>query len=73
MADASREQRLEMRVDWQVSMMTRTYDLTEEQQERVRAEVARMSDEYRQAMGSRWRDSAADPALPLARYCRAGL
>ncbi len=51
MASATPEERQEMRLDWRVSMLTRTYELSEEQQGKVRAELKKMNDERREALG----------------------
>ncbi len=51
MASATTQERQEMRLDWRVSMLTRTYELTEEQQSTVRAELKQMNDERRKALG----------------------
>ncbi len=51
MASATPEERQEMRLDWRVTMLTRTYALSEEQQGTVRAELKRMNDERREALG----------------------
>lgn len=50
-ARATPEERRRMRVDWQVSMMTRTYELNDEQRAMVRAEFERSSREYRESLG----------------------
>ncbi len=52
MDNATPQERREMRIDRQVAMLTRTYDLTEQQQAMVQAEVERMSKEYQQSLGS---------------------
>ena len=51
MASATPEERQKMRLDWRVSMLTRTYELSEEQQGMVRAELKRMNDERRKSLG----------------------
>ena len=51
MASATPEERQKMRLDWRVSMLTRTYELSEEQQGKVRAELKRMNDERRKSLG----------------------
>lgn len=51
MQDATPEKRQSLRLDWQVGMMTRSYDLTEAQQKTVRAELEKAAQEYRKAMG----------------------
>ncbi len=51
MASATPEQREEMRLDWRVSMLTRTYELSDEQQVKVRAELKRMNNERRESLG----------------------
>ncbi len=51
MASATPEERQDMRLDWRVSMLTRTYELTEKQQGSVRAELKKMTDERREALG----------------------
>ena len=51
MASATPEERQKMRLDWRVSMLTRTYELSEEQQGMVRAERKRMNDERRKSLG----------------------
>jgi hypothetical protein len=51
MASATAEERREMRLDWRVSMLTRTYELSEKQQGEVRAELRRMDDERRESVG----------------------
>ncbi len=51
MASATPEERQKMRLDWRVSMLTRTYELSEEQQGMVRAEIERMNDERRKSLG----------------------
>lgn len=50
-AKATPEERRQMRVDWQVSMMTRTYKLNDEQRAMVRSEFERSSREYRESLG----------------------
>lgn len=50
-ARATPEERRQMRVDWQVSMMTQTYELNDEQRAMVRAEFERSSREYRKSLG----------------------
>jgi len=56
MMDASPEERRKMRLDWTMSMLTRTYDLAEDQQKEVRTEVEKMSKEYYDSLG----DDAAE-------------
>jgi hypothetical protein len=51
MASATSEERRQMRLDWRVSMLTRTYELTEEQQAKVRAEIQKMEKERRESLG----------------------
>ncbi len=51
MASATPEERQEMRLDWRVSMLTRTYELSEEQQGKVRAELKRMNSQRRASLG----------------------
>ncbi len=51
MASATPEERQAMRLDWRVTMLTRTYELSEEQQGKVRAELKRMNDERRESLG----------------------
>ena len=51
MASATEEERQEMRLDWRVSMLTRTYELSEEQQGKVRAELKKMNNERRASLG----------------------
>ncbi len=51
MEGATPEERQDMRLDWQVGMMTRSYELTEVQQKTVRAELEKAAEEYREAMG----------------------
>ncbi len=51
MASATPRERQEMRLDWRVSMLTRTYELSEEQQGTVRAELKQMNDERRESLG----------------------
>ncbi len=51
MASATQEERQEMRLDWRVSMLTRTYELSEEQQGKVRAELKKMNNERRESLG----------------------
>jgi len=51
MASATAEERREMRLDWRVSVLTRTYELSEKQQGEVRAELRRMNDERRESVG----------------------
>src|SRR5207244_11689426 len=51
MRNASPEARDQMRADGYVRMLTRTYELTDEQQKQVREEVVRSEKEYREALG----------------------
>lgn len=51
MEGATPEERQSMRLDWQMGMMTRSYELTEDQQKNVRAELEKAAQEYRKAMG----------------------
>ena len=51
MASATPQERQDMRLDWRVSMLTSTYELTKEQQGTVRAELKRMNDERRKSLG----------------------
>ena len=51
MEGATPEERQSLRLDWQVGMMTRSYDLTEAQQKTVRAELEKAAQEYRNSMG----------------------
>ncbi len=51
MASATPEERRDMRLDWQISTLTRTYELSEEQKGKVRAELKRMDDERRKSLG----------------------
>ena len=51
MEGATPQERQSLRLDWQVGMMTRSYELTEDQQKTVRAELEKAAQEYRKAMG----------------------
>src|SRR5207302_10362277 len=51
MRNASPEARDQMRADGYVRMLTRTYELTDEQQRQVREEVVRSQKEYRESLG----------------------
>ncbi len=51
MASATPQERQKMRLDWRVSMLTRTYELSEKQQGMVRAEIERMNDDRRKSLG----------------------
>ncbi len=51
-ATATAEQRREMRIDWMVDRMARTYELTDEQRVPVRAELTQISEERRARMGT---------------------
>ncbi len=50
-AFATPEEQREMRLGWRVSMFTRTYELSKEQQREVRVELKRMNDERRKSLG----------------------
>lgn len=51
MMEATPEEARQMRIDGWVQMLTRTYELSEEQQAKVKAEVTKISDEYRASLG----------------------
>jgi hypothetical protein len=54
--DATPEQRREMRLDWMVSMLTRTYELSEEQQTAARQELRQLTEQYREDLGPKAAD-----------------
>jgi hypothetical protein len=54
--DATPEQRREMRLDWMVSMLTRTYELSEEQQTAARQELRQLTEQYREDLGPKATD-----------------
>lgn len=51
MRDATPEQLRQMRIDGWVDMLTRTYDLSDQQRAQVKAEVTKIGDEYRASLG----------------------